>query len=405
MGVKLRKRGDKWWVFINHRGRRKAKAIGPDKRTAEIVAEKIRARLVFGDFQLRDDSPEKFRDYTERWIDTYARVHLKESTIREYSSVIKHHLNPVFGNLAITEITREAIKRLIAEKIKAGLSRGTIRNIIAPLREMLNHAVEDGILPSNPATRIGRFYRGKIEQEAKKFDYLNREELAHLLRITEESYPNYYPLILCAARTGMRQGELFALQWGDIDFEGRFIEVRRSFHKGQVSSPKSGRVRRVDMSKQLTQVLMGLRDIRLAEMALKGKDLEPTALVFCNRDGGYLDSGHFYSRVWQPLLRKAGLRHIRFHDLRHTYASLLIQQGESLAYIRDQLGHYSIQMTVDIYGHLVPGANREAVDRLDDADATIRNLYATKFNGGLENWLGSEDSNLGRQIQSLQSYH
>ncbi len=369
------------------------------------MAEKIRAKLILGDFDLQDKSPEKFRDYAERWVDTYAKVHLKESTIREYGSVIKHHLNPAFDNLSITDITREAIKRLIAEKVEAGLSRGTIRNIIAPLREMLNHAVEDGILSSNPAARMGRFHRGKTEQEARKFDCLNREELAHLLRIAREFYPAHYPLILCAARTGMRQGELFALQWGDIDFEGRFIEVRRSIHKGKLSSPKSGKVRRVDMSKQLTQVLMELRDVRLAEMALKGKDLESTVLVFCNRDGGYLDSGHFHARVWQPLLRKAGLRHIRFHDLRHTYASLLIQQGESLAYIRDQLGHYSIQMTVDIYGHLVPGANREAVDRLDDADETIRNLYATKFEEGLENWLGGEDSNLGRQIQSLQSYH
>ena len=82
--------------------------------------------------------------------------------------------------------------------------------------------------------------------------------------------------------------------------------------------------------------------------------------------------------MWYPLLEKTRFRHIRIHDIRHTYASLLIQNGESLAYIRDQLGHHSIQITVDIYGHLVPGGNRAAVDKLDGLeDATIRNLSAT----------------------------
>jgi integrase len=91
--------------------------------------------------------------------------------------------------------------------------------------------------------------------------------------------------------------------------------------------------------------------------------------------GGLLDPDNIRSRVFYRCLEKAGLRRVRIHDLRHTYASMLLQQGESLAYIRDQLGHHSIQVTVDIYGHLVPGGNHAAVDRLDDAP--IRNLYAT----------------------------
>lgn len=100
--------------------------------------------------------------------------------------------------------------------------------------------------------------------------------------------------------------------------------------------------------------------------------------VFTNEKGGMLDGDNWRSRVFYKALEKAKLRKFRIHDVRHTYASLLIQAGESLAYVRDQLGHHSIKVTVDIYGHLVPGANRAAVDRLDDApDATIRNLSAT----------------------------
>src|SRR5262249_47561948 len=100
--------------------------------------------------------------------------------------------------------------------------------------------------------------------------------------------------------------------------------------------------------------------------------------VFVSRDGTPWDHGHFYPRVWQPLLKKAELPAIRIHDLRHTFASLLIQQGESLAYVKEQMGHHSIKMTVDTYGHLVSGGNRQAVDRLDSLEtATIRNPDAT----------------------------
>lgn len=89
-------------------------------------------------------------------------------------------------------------------------------------------------------------------------------------------------------------------------------------------------------------------------------------LVFVNEEGNVIDDVNLRKRVFNKALEKAGMRRIRLHDLRHTFASLLIQNGESLAYVKDQLGHHSIQITVDIYGHLVPGANRQAVDRLDD---------------------------------------
>src|SRR5205823_14446537 len=159
------------------------------------------------------------------------------------------------------------------------------------------------------------------------------------------------------ARTGLRFGEALALQWEDLDWHGRFIEVRRTFSKGRLTTPKSGKTRRVDMSQQLTDTLKGLLLERKKETLRKGWGTVPP-WVFCSGVGTPLDAGSLYDRVWNKLLTKAGLRHIRIHDLRHTFASLLIQQGESLAYVKDQLGHHSIQITVDIYGHLVPGGNR-----------------------------------------------
>jgi integrase len=125
------------------------------------------------------------------------------------------------------------------------------------------------------------------------------------------------------------------------------------------------------MSRQLCQVLQGHLTLREAEAIARGDSAPPW---FSASDGRPRTPGAFWT-VWQSLTRRADVRYRKPHALRHTFASLLIQQGESLAYVRDQMGHHSIKITVDIYGHLVPGANKAAVDRLD---APGRNLYATE---------------------------
>jgi len=135
------------------------------------------------------------------------------------------------------------------------------------------------------------------------------------------------------------------------------------------------------MSLQLAVALQELKRHRIEEKLRRGWEDMPE-WVFITDKRTPLIEGHFRERVFNKILAKEGLRQIRIHDLRHTYASLLIQAGESLAYIRDQLGHHSIKVTVDIYGHLAPEGNKAAVDQLDD-DATIRNLYATTNKKGV----------------------
>jgi len=180
-------------------------------------------------------------------------------------------------------------------------------------------------------------------------------------------------LFLCALHTGMRSGELAGLQWGDIDFNGKYVIVRRNFTRGRIEKTKTGQVRRVDLSDALLHELQALKRKRQADYLAKGKNEIPE-WVFLSRgrlkkegkrdEGCQLDMHNVKARHFHKCLEKAGLRRIRFHDLRHTFASLLIQNGESLAYVKDQLGHSSIKMTVDVYGHLVPGANRAAVNHL-----------------------------------------
>ena len=167
------------------------------------------------------------------------------------------------------------------------------------------------------------------------------------------------------------------MQWGDIDFNGRFITVQRNFSHRKLGTPKSGKSRRVDMSVQLAETLRPLLVERKKETLRRGWSAVPE-WVFISTTGTPIHFVNFHYRVWRPLLAKAGLRYIRVHDLRHTFASLLIQQGAPLAYVKEQLGHYSISITVDTYGQLVPGGNRAEVDKLDGLEnATIRNPDAT----------------------------
>jgi len=132
------------------------------------------------------------------------------------------------------------------------------------------------------------------------------------------------------------------------------------------TTTKSKKSRRVDLSRDLRRVLIELRDRRLLEAFLEGKNDISNELVFPSPDGSILDPDKLYHRYFQPVLTKSGLRKIRLHDLRHTFGSLLIQSGASIVYVKEQMGHSSIQVTVDIYGHLIPGANVSFVDKLDE---------------------------------------
>jgi integrase len=376
MGVKIRERAGAWWLFIDHNGARKAKrvcAVGQNRkesrRAADLAAMKVEVRLAEGELGILEKATEPdpgptLAAYAKTWLNTHVKNVLAASTRRFYAMNLKEHIVPVIGSKSISGITRADCKAVMASCQVKDLRVASLLGIGRTLSSLLTHAVEDGHLEANPALRLGRYARRKDEP---KFEVspLTRDEVKSLLKAAQEHHPGDYAMLLCAVRTGMRLGELAGLEWGDIQFGDRFIEVRRNRTGGTVTTPKNGRPRRVDMSKTLTKELEALLVRRKVEK-LKNGWKELPAHVFRSPDGGPVDGDNFRRRVFIKAVEKAGLRHVRFHDLRHTFASLLIQDGQSLAYVRDQLGHSSIQITADIYGHLVPGANRSAVDRLDD---------------------------------------
>ena len=191
-------------------------------------------------------------------------------------------------------------------------------------------------------------------------------------------FPAYYPLFLLAARAGLRRGELVALQWGDIEFgrdeqdRNRFILVEHNYVRREHTTTKSKKCRRVDMSRELRQVLIALRDERMLTKGSSSVDEIAKEQVFSSPDGSILDPDNLYHRYFVPILKASGIRKIRLHDLRHTFGSLLILSGASIVYVKEQMGHSSIQVTVDIYAHLIPGANVSFVDRLDEKPRKVR---------------------------------
>jgi integrase len=447
MGVKIRKRGDQWYVFVDYRGRRKAKCVGT-KKAAEEVKRRLEAKFALGDLGFlseRTRADQTFKHYAERWLKAHVQVECKYSTWRSYEQLLRLHVTPRFGEKRLPDITRDSIKAFVAELSgatriidkKAGttaprFSRNTLRLIVCALRAVLNAAVEDGVLESNPAARIGRF--AKSEKPDHQTRAMTREEADRFLTAVGEVCPEWFPFFLTALRTGLRKGELIALKWGDIQFgqgpedSHRYILLQRNYSHGRFTSPKSKKPRRVDLSRQLRAVLLDLRDSRLLGAMMAGKTGIADDLVFpCSswdeegsvwlhgRGTEPLKPDNIVPRYMEPALEKAGLRRFRFHDLRHTFGSLLIQDGASLAYVKEQMGHSSIQITVDTYGHLIPGADIAWVDRLDGK--TTPQQSATQTQPAVSEseqddtevlekiWLPPRDSNPDMLIQSQLSCH
>jgi integrase len=363
MGVRVKLHKGAWWVFINHRGQRRAKKVG-DRQTAHATAREIRRRLVAGDLNLSKPTVgETFEVVATRWLESVT-ASLKPSTARFYDFNLRMHVLPVLADRPVTSITRSHCRDLIAACRAKGLKLASLRGVNRTLSAVLSQAVEDGLLQANPAFRMGKYLRDGRELP-HEIQPLTSQEVQKFLTHVEALFPTYHPFFLCALRTGMRLGELLALHWDDIDIDRRLITVRRNKVGGKLTTPKNRQARRVDMSAMLTAELQALRAERRKAALKAGKTLD--GYVFLTPEGKPLDGDNVRTRVFYRLMNATGFRRIRFHDLRHTYASLLIQNGESLAYVQKQLGHSSVQVTVDVYGHLIPGANRSAVDRLDDA--------------------------------------
>jgi len=365
----VRRRRGRWVVdYRDTSGQRRWVTCSTKREAEKVLAEKLREA----------GQPTKavvemnitVADYAVRWL-SLLENNVKPRTLRSYEENLRIHLLPLFGGAKLRLLARGRIKSFLVDKQKERLSRNTVRLIHATLRAMLNYAIDDGVIVHNPADRLGRQLRltsspTERDAEIKAFDRL---QLTRLLDEAATSEPEYYPLFLTLARAGLRLGEAFALTWEDVDFESRSIRVEQAVSAGSLSSTKSRRSRDVDMSAQLREVLRSPKSGRLEQVFMADREAMP-CWVFVNSAGQRMDQSRV-SKVFKRVLKAAELPlHYTPHCLRHTFASLLLQQGESPAYVQRQLGHASIQLTVDTYGRWLPMGNKAAVDRLDDGSGS-----------------------------------
>lgn len=234
----------------------------------------------------------------------------------------------------------------------AGRANPTINKYIKFMSAIYNFMIDSDAAVRNPLARI----KSLKEVKNKKIRALRTEEVQALLSKTKQIYPDFFPLLFTALFTGMRQGELVALTWDSINWITQKITVDKNYTHGGLGTPKTGKIRVIDMSNELAKVLKEWR------LACPHSELN---LVFPNSYGNYQSADNLAKRRFLPALNRAGIDKIRFHDLRHTYASLLLANGAPMKYVQHQLGHSSITMTMDLYTHLLPEVNDRCVNLLN----------------------------------------
>lgn len=344
----IRKRASIYYAYWRDpQGRQRSKAISPRKKDAEAFLDTVQADVHAGTYREIEDVT--FEAFAARWLDEYAAISVKPSTLATYRSRVLGPFSRAFAGRKLSEIGTGDVQRYLAQQSAGGQSPATLRAHLVLLRGMLKQAVQWGHLASNPSDAIKAPRVPHTEMEC-----LTPDEVRALLAACDQQH---YALFATAVMTGVRLGELLALQWSDINWHAGTIRVRRSLYEGRFIEPKSARsVRTVGMTDRLAAILLEHKT---------EAPYSPFDVVFPTPEGTPMNGSNLRKRVFEPTLRRAGLRKVRIHDLRHTYASMLINQGENLKYVQAQLGHASITTTVDRYGHLMPDAHRGANDRLD----------------------------------------
>ncbi len=374
MGVKVREKrkgSGVWYLFIDHKGMRKAKRIG-DKKKALEAAKQLSARLTLGD----DSQLKKKRTFSEYALDYITEIipaYSKPKTINAYQCCLNAHILEVFGKRTIDSISKHDVKKFLLSKQK-GNADNSVRVMKSVMAGVFNMAIDDGAINVNPALQLGKLYGEKKKVAAP--NPLTTQELKRLLDSFMKHHPDDYPAMLVLARTGLRIGELFALKWEDIDFVSREIHIERTRDDhNRITTPKHGKTRVVDMSLELAEVLKAYRH-SLREKALRYGWGDIPEWFYVNDKGRVPDTMWWRRKRFEAMLEKAEVKKVRPHDIRHTFASLLLMAGQNVLYVQKQLGHSDARMTLEVYSHYLPQEENN-VKGVDVLDAPIRNQSAT----------------------------
>jgi integrase len=280
-----------------------------------------------------------------RWLEA------TKGTVRERTWIraevdVRVHIDPVLGKSRLDGLSALRLQSFYRTKLDSGLSPRAVQIIHATLHKALRQAVRWQLIPRNVAESVE-----PPKANEKEIEPLDEEQVRGLLKAVERD--ELEALYVLAITTGMRSGELLGLKWEDVDFRAGTLRVNRTVFNGRVNAPKTSKSRR------------SIRLSRSALVALKNHG-RTSEWVFCTSVGTPISVHNLHNRSWKPLLKKAGLLHKRFHDLRHTCATLLLTKGVHPKVVQELLGHSSISVTLDTYSHVLPNMQGPAADAMDD---------------------------------------
>jgi len=339
--------------------------VDAERFLATVEADKARGRWI--DPAL---GKVKFGDWAERWMAT--TVHLKHKTQYDYRSLLRRHVIPRFGDLELKRIDRLAVRTWIADLEASGLSASRIRLARQVLSSAMTAGVESGFIVANPTSGV------KVPRtRSKEKLFLTAEQVELLADAIDEQYS---ALVYLLAYGGLRWGEATAVRRRRLDLKRSRVEVAESL-ADVAGALHFGPTKTYD---HRTVVLPAFVRDQLAQHLSRHRSGDLEALVFRSPEGAPLRHSNFWRRVWVPAVRSADVPEgLRIHDLRHTCAALLIAEGAHPKVIQEHLGHSSITVTMDTYGHLFPSQMEELAIRLDRSrEVALQNLAASPRPGG-----------------------
>jgi integrase len=306
-------------------------------------------------------------EYLDRWLSDSVRDTVKATTFERYEQIARLHLKPSLGRVKLKGLTPAHVRGLYREKLEAGSSARTVRYIHTTLHKALKQAVMDGLIPRNATEAVT-----PPQSSREEMCPLTPEQAKLLLQVAHEAGDRLAALYVLAIHTGLRQGELLGLKWDDVDLEDGSLQVRRTLaitKNGPVlTSPKTtGSRRSVKLTSKAIEALKRHLERQLGEIDRIGSLWSENGLIFASEKGEPINRHNLTRRSFKPLLKRAGLPQIRFHDLRHTCATLLLTRNVNVKIVSEMLGHSTIAITLDTYSHVLPNMRDQAAAAMEEA--------------------------------------
>jgi integrase len=310
------------------------------------------------------DGKQTVRQYLEGWL-AAIKGNVRPKTFTGYEIYVRLHTVPTLGKTRIAKLTPQQLQALYSKKLEEGLSPTTVFHIHATIHRALQQAVRWGVIARNVAGLVDPPRRTR--QEMKTYS----SEQARIL-LDAAVGERLEALYILAITTGMRQGELLGLRWKDVDLDEQVLRVRATMQRTKEGltfcEPKTaGSRRQIALTSQAITALRRHRANQAEERLRMGPSWEDKDLVFCTANGRPIEATNLLRRSFKPLLKKAGLPNLRFHDLRHTAATICLKKKVPAKVVSEMLGHSRIAITLDTYSHVLPDMQREATAAMEAA--------------------------------------